>query len=67
MDNNITEYYSSIDNNVLGELSKNANIKNLINLSINSDINIFDNKKNKYKLKSNKRLLKECENKKKIF
>ena len=66
MDNdNITKYYSSIDNDILNKLSKNTNIKNLINLSTYSDINIFDNKKNKYKLKSKKRILKECEIKKK--
>ena len=55
--------YSSIDNNLLDDLCKNNNIKNLINLSISSDINVFNKRKNKYKLKSKKRLLKECENK----
>jgi hypothetical protein len=58
-DNNINKYYSVIDNNVLNDSCKN----NDINLSVLSEINIF-NKKKKYQLKSKKKLLKECENKK---
>ena len=62
---NIIKYYSSIDNNLLDDLCKNSNIKNLINLSTYSDINVFNKKKNKYHLKTKNKLLKECENIKK--
>ena len=51
------------NNNILYDLSKNTDIKNLINLSSYSDINI--SKKNKNQRKSKKRVLKECENNKK--
>lgn len=49
----------------IDNLCKNADIKNLINLSNHNDINVFDKQKNKYLLKSKKRFLKESENKKK--
>jgi hypothetical protein len=62
--NNINKYYSSIDNNTLDNLCKNNDIRNLINLSTYSDINVFNKRKDKYKIKNKKILLKECENKK---
>jgi hypothetical protein len=37
--------YLSIDNNLLDNLCKNNDIKKLINLSISSDINVFNKKK----------------------
>ena len=62
---NIIKYYSSIDNDLLDDLCKNSNIKNLINLSTYSDINVFNKKKNKVYLKTKNILLKECESAKK--
>lgn len=56
--NNVNEYYSSIDKNIINNLCKNNNLKNLINLSTQSDVFVF-NKKNK-KLKSKEQLLTEC-------
>ena len=61
-DKNIDNFYSSIDSNYLDNLCKNSNIKNLINLSVYSDIDIFNKKKTK--LKSKTRILKDCEIKK---
>ena len=62
---NISKYYSSIDNDLLDDLCKNSNIKNLINLSTYSDINVFNKRKNKVHLKTKNILLKECESIKK--
>lgn len=56
--NNVNNYYSSIDKNIINNLCKNNNLKNLINLSTQSDVFVF-NKKNK-KLKSKEKLLNEC-------
>jgi hypothetical protein len=53
----INKYYPSIDKNVLTDLCKNNNLKNLINLSTQTDIPIFT----KNKLKKKEKLLKECE------
>lgn len=56
--NNVNEYYSSIDKNIINNLCKNNNLKNLINLSTQSDVFVF-NKRNKT-LKSKEKLLNEC-------
>jgi hypothetical protein len=53
----IDTYYSNVDKKVLTNLCKNNNLKNLINLSTQTDINVF----NKNKLKNKNKLLKECE------
>lgn len=53
----IDTYYSKVDKKVLTNLCKNSNLKNLINLSTQTDINVF----NKNKLKNKDKLLKECE------
>lgn len=53
----IDTYYSKVDKKVLINLCKNNNLKNLINLSTQTDINVF----NKNKLKNKDKLLKECE------
>ena len=46
-------------------MEQKYNLKNLINLSTDSNINIFNKKKNKLVIKDKKRILKECENIKK--
>ena len=57
----INKYYPSIDKNILVDLCKNNNLKNLINLSTQTEIPIFT----KNKLKKKDKLLKECEKVKK--
>jgi hypothetical protein len=57
----IDEYYSCIDKNILNDLCKNKDLKNLINLSTITDLYIFNKKNKKWKLKSKDKLLKECE------
>ena len=57
---NIENFYSSVDTNVLNRLCKNTNLKNLINLSVQTDIYIFNKKYKKWQLKSKDQLLKEC-------
>jgi hypothetical protein len=62
--NNIDEidkYYSSIDKGLINNLCQNNNLKNLINLSTQTDIYIFNKKNKKWQLKSKDKLLKECE------
>jgi hypothetical protein len=56
----LNEYYSSVDKNLLENLSKNNNIRNLINLSSKSELYIFNKKNKKWQLKSKDKLLKEC-------
>jgi hypothetical protein len=58
---NIDQYYSSINKNLLSDLCKNNNLKNLIKLSTLTDIYIFNKKNKKWSLKSRDKLLKECE------
>jgi hypothetical protein len=53
----IDTYYSNVDKKILTNLCKNNNLKNLINLSTQTDINVF----NKNKLKNKDKLIKECE------
>jgi hypothetical protein len=59
--NNINKYYNLVDTNYINNLCKNSNLKNLINLSIQTDLYIFDKKKKKNKLKNKLSLLKECD------
>ena len=62
---NIDEYYASVDKNIINELCTNNNIKNLIYLSYQTDLNPFNKKNKKWQLKSKDKLLKECEQVKK--
>lgn len=64
MNDNIDTFYSSIDKNVISNLCKDNNLKNLIHLSTQTDIHLF-NKRTKKSLKNKSLLLKECETKKK--
>jgi len=57
----IDKYYSSIDKSLLNNFCKNSNLKNLINLSTQTDIYIFNKKNKKWQLKSKNVLLKECD------
>jgi len=58
---NINSYYSSVDKTLLGDLCKNPNLKSLLLLSTESNVNVFNKKKNKWELKPNTKILKECE------
>ena len=40
----LNEYYLSVDKNILENMYKNNNLKNLINLSNKTDIKIFNKK-----------------------
>jgi hypothetical protein len=62
---NINKYYSSVDKNVINHLCTDSNIKNLIHLSIKTELNPFNKSKKKWNLKSKRKLLKECDNIKK--
>ncbi len=52
---------SLIDNNYLAKISNNNDLKNLINLSNQAEINIFSKKNKKMELKTKTQILKECE------
>ena len=56
----MNEYYSSVDKNLIQNMYKNNNLRNLINLSSKSDLYIFNKKNKKWQLKSKDKLLKEC-------
>ncbi len=58
-------YYSSIDKNTLNNLCSNTNIKNLIYLSSQVDLNPFNKKNKKWQLKNKEKIIKECEQYKK--
>jgi len=64
-DNTIDQYYYSVDKNLISNLCKNNNLRNLIKLSTVSDLYVFNKKNKKWYLKSKDKLLKECENIKK--
>jgi hypothetical protein len=64
-DNTIDQYYSLVDKNLISNLCKNNNLKNLIKLSTISELYVFNKKNKKWYLKSKDKLLKECENIKK--
>lgn len=59
--NNINEYYSTVDKSLLGKLCENQSLKNLIELSTQTDLFIFDKKNQQWSLKSKNKLKKECE------
>jgi hypothetical protein len=56
----LNEYYLSVDKNILENMYKNNNLKNLINLSNKTDIKIFNKKNKKWELKSKDKLIEEC-------
>ena len=63
--NEINSYYSSVDKTVIGDLCKNPNLRTLLLLSAESNVNVFNKKKNKWELKPNNKILKDCEQSKK--
>lgn len=63
--NEINSYYSSVDKTVIGDLCKNPNLRTLLLLSTESNVNVFNKKKNKWELKPNNKILKDCEQSKK--
>jgi len=56
----LNDYYSLVDKNLIDNLYKNNNLRNLINLSTKSELYIFNKKNKKWQLKSKDKLLKEC-------
>lgn len=58
-------YYSSVDKTTLNNLCSNTNIKNLIYLSSQVDLNPFNKKNKKWQLKNKEKIIKECEQYKK--
>jgi len=65
LNENINSYYSSVDKILLDDLCKNPNLRTLLLLSTESNVNIFNKKKNKWELKPNNKILKDCEQSKK--
>jgi hypothetical protein len=63
---NIENYYKNIDKPVINDYINNFNLKNLLELSTITDLYVFNKKKkNEWKLKDKRLLLKECEHKRK--
>ena len=64
--NNIENYYKNIDKPVIDNCVNNLNLKNLLALSTITDLYLFTKKKkNEWKLKDKRELLKECDIKRK--
>lgn len=61
VENDINEYYSNINTDYLLNICQNIKFKNLIKLSVETKINIFNTNKNNYKIKNQEQLLKKCE------
>ena len=67
MNNNIENYYKNINKNIIDNYVNQYNLKNLLELTTNTDLYIFSKKRNnEWKLKEKRLLLKECEFKRKI-
>jgi hypothetical protein len=62
---NLKDYYSSNNKNLSNSIYSNNNIKNLIYLSSQMDINPFNKKNKKWELKTKEKIIKECEQVKK--
>jgi hypothetical protein len=65
---NIEKYYKDIDKPIVNNIINNYNLKNLLNLTTIIDLSVFTNKKRnkkEWQLKDKRKLLKECEIKKK--
>ena len=66
---NIEKYYKDIDKPIVNNYINNFNLKNLLNLTTIIDLSAFTNKnknrKKEWQLKDKRKLLKECEIKKK--
>ena len=63
---NIENYYNDIDKPIINDCINNLNLKNLLALSTVTDLYVFSKKKkNQWKLKDKRELLKECEYKRK--
>jgi hypothetical protein len=56
----LDNYYSLVDKNLMDNMYKNNNLRNLLNLSTKSELYIFNKKNKKWQLKSKDKLLKEC-------
>lgn len=65
--NDIETYYKNIDKPIIDNCVKNLNLKNLLALSTLTDLYLFSKKKkkNEWKLKDKRKLLKECDIKRK--
>lgn len=64
--NNIETYYKNIDKPVIDNYVNNLNLKNLLALSTINDLYLFTKKKkNEWKLKDKREILKECDIKRK--
>jgi len=64
---NIETYYKNIDKPVIDNYANDLNLKNLLALSTITDLYLFTKKKkkNEWKLKDKRKLLKECDIKRK--
>ena len=59
----ISDYYKDIN---LSEQKLDNNIRNLLHLTASNDINLFSSSKSKKRLKNKKKIIKDCNNLKKI-
>jgi len=65
MNTKIKIYYKNIDEPIINNYLNDDKIKNLLHLSLKSDLYLFKKNKNKWKLKNTRQIVSECKKKKK--
>ena len=65
MDKDIKKYYKNIDNQTMNRLMENERLKNILKLSTKTDLCLFKKARNKWKIKNDKQIIKDCNVKKK--
>jgi len=64
MNTKIKIYYKNIDEPIINNYLNDDKIKNLLHLSLKSDLYLFKKNKNKWKLKNTRQIVSECKKKK---
>lgn len=62
---NITEYYTTIDKNILNELCKNDYIKHLLELSMKTNLPVVHKKHKRWIIKDKHDIITQCQKRKK--
>jgi hypothetical protein len=64
-DNDIKKYYKDVDKQTIDNCLMDDRLKNILKLSMLTNISVFDKTKTKWKIKDENKILKECKSKKK--
>lgn len=64
-DNDIKKFYKDVDKQTIDNCLMDDRLKNILKLSMLTNISVFDKTKTKWKIKDENKILKECKSKKK--